>query len=175
MIEQIPGFTAQANNAVYMARRVAFWLKHNSVNPDILLLGIIGEKDCAAGKILAELGVEFNNASAILKNRIGLCTDECDLKAPLSGSVKEIFDNARLKSDMNYVSSNLLLWMLLNHQSEDNKTLQILTDLKVDVEALNQRLLNEDHPQLNKEFGVLEDGSKIQWKAVFKNKIDEPI
>lgn len=170
MIEQFPRFTAQANNAVYMARRVALWLKHNSVDPDILLLGIIGEHECSAAKTLANLGVEFNNASAVLINRKGFGTDECDLKVPLTASVKEIFDNARLKSvqpDVHCVSSNLLLWVLLSDKSHDNNTRQILTELNVDVETLLEGLLQVEHNEMKEESGVLDAGRDIQWKAVF--------
>jgi ATP-dependent Clp protease ATP-binding subunit ClpA len=141
MFEVFEGFTAQANTAIWLSRRVAWWMRHNFVSPEILLLGMIGERDCAVAKVLRSMGVSFDDAQVEVENCIGRGSEECAPKVPLTSSVHQILQAARDRAKdlgVDYVSTTHIMLALM--AAEDNRAITALTNLGVDLTKLEEQL-----------------------------------
>lgn len=134
-------FTEKAQRAILLSQEEAKGLKHNYVGTEHVLLGLIGEKDGVASKVLLESNVTLDDAREEVIHSIG----QGDYSADILGftpRTKRIFELGFLearKLGHNYVGTEHLLLGLI--AEGEGVAIVILQKLGVDINNLKQLVL----------------------------------
>jgi ATP-dependent Clp protease ATP-binding subunit ClpC len=109
-------FTDQALRVVSDAQDEARGLGHSSVGTEHFLLALLGERDGAAGRILAELGLDRDDAHRVIRERVpGLDTAPAGT-LPFTPPAKRALEAARREADAlgsrNVATNHLLLGVI---------------------------------------------------------------
>jgi ATP-dependent Clp protease ATP-binding subunit ClpC len=89
------GFTEQARKVFNLAEAECQRFQHRFIGTEHLLLGLVAEGDGIAAKILANLGVELENARDQTEDLLGRGNHTIEGEIPLSPRVKKVIEQAR--------------------------------------------------------------------------------
>ena len=88
------GFTKKAQNALNRALYIASEMGHNCVGSEHLLLGLLGEKDGIASRVLEESGVTYDRTKQVLESAVGVGAQSALTAADITPRTKRIIENS---------------------------------------------------------------------------------
>lgn len=88
------GFTRKAQNALNSALYIASEMGHNCVGSEHLLLGLLGEKDGIAARVLSESGVTYEKTKQLLEANVGVGAPSSLSAADITPRTKRIIENS---------------------------------------------------------------------------------
>ena len=137
-------FTNTAIAVIMKAQEEARRLRHNFVGTEQLLLGLIKEEATLSAKVLAEFGVNLNDARAEVEAIIGRGSGSVPPEIPFTPKVKQVFEQAfqeARKMDSPYIEPAHLLLSLC--QNTESVAYRVLTNLGVDPAKVRTRIIQE--------------------------------
>ncbi|RZC63264.1 hypothetical protein C5167_025015 [Papaver somniferum] len=116
-IERVMQLTVQwPVKALLLAQDEARWLGHNFVGPEQILLGLIGEGNGIAAKVLISMGINLNDARLEVEKIVGRRGGFMAFEISFTPSAKRVLEHALKESRQlghNYLGSEHLLLGLL--------------------------------------------------------------
>ncbi|PSN11399.1 ATP-dependent Clp protease ATP-binding subunit ClpC, partial [filamentous cyanobacterium CCP5] len=137
-------FTNAAISVIMKAQEEARRLRHNFVGTEQLLLGILCEGSSASATVLADLGVNLEDARAEVESIIGRGSGNAPAEIPFTPKVKQVFEQAfqeARKLDSSYIEPEHLLLSLT--QSSESVAYRVLSNLGVDPAKVRTRIIRE--------------------------------
>jgi ATP-dependent Clp protease ATP-binding subunit ClpC len=179
-------FTSQAIRVIMLAQEEARRLGHNFVGTEQILLGLIGEGNGVAAKVLSDMGVTLKDARREVEKIIGRGSGFVPPEIPFTPKVKSLFEQAFKEARTlgnNYISTeHLLLGLTDAGEGVAAKVLQNLgIDLKEVRTAVIRRLGEEvavapgagnSGPRRNQQNLTIEEFGKNLTKLAQSGKID---
>jgi ATP-dependent Clp protease ATP-binding subunit ClpC len=105
-------FTDSARQVVVLAQDEARLLKHPSVGTEHLLLGMVGEREGVAARVLADLGIELAPLRAQLVRIVGVGDTASDRPLPFTPRTKRVLELAKREAQAlghTYIATEHLL------------------------------------------------------------------
>ncbi|MBF2063421.1 MAG: ATP-dependent Clp protease ATP-binding subunit [Calothrix sp. C42_A2020_038] len=179
-------FTSQAIRVIMLAQEEARRLGHNFVGTEQILLGLIGEGNGVAAKVLSDMGVTLKDARREVEKIIGRGSGFVPPEIPFTPKVKSLFEQAFKEARTlgnNYISTeHLLLGLTDAGEGVAAKVLQNLgIDLKEVRTAVIRRLGEEvavapgagsSGPRRNQQNLTIEEFGKNLTKLAQEGKLD---
>ncbi|OKH51512.1 ATP-dependent Clp protease ATP-binding subunit ClpC [Calothrix sp. HK-06] len=179
-------FTSQAIRVIMLAQEEARRLGHNFVGTEQILLGLIGEGNGVAAKVLSDMGVTLKDARREVEKIIGRGSGFVPPEIPFTPKVKSLFEQAFKEARTlgnNYISTeHLLLGLTDAGEGVAAKVLQNLgIDLKEVRTAVIRRLGEEvavapgasgSSPRRNQQNLTIEEFGKNLTKLAQEGKLD---
>ncbi|MER3491985.1 MAG: ATP-dependent Clp protease ATP-binding subunit ClpC [Mastigocladus sp. ERB_26_2] len=143
-------FTSEAIKVVMLAQEEARRLGHNFVGTEQILLGLLGEGNGVAAKVLTELGVTLKDARREVERIIGRGSGYLPPEIPFTPKVKTLFEQAFKEARSlghNYIGTEHLLLGLT--EAGEGVAAKVLQNLGVDLKNIRTtviRLLGEVTP-----------------------------
>ncbi|MEA5570711.1 ATP-dependent Clp protease ATP-binding subunit [Calothrix sp. UHCC 0171] len=141
-------FTSQAIRVIMLAQEEARRLGHNFVGTEQILLGLIGEGNGVAAKVLSDMGVTLKDARREVEKIIGRGSGFVPPEIPFTPKVKSLFEQAFKEARSlgnNYISTEHLLLGLT--EAGEGVAAKVLQNLAIDLKDLRTaviRRLGED-------------------------------
>ena len=136
-------FTKKAQNVLNRALTYAREMGHTYIGSEHLLLGLIGEEDSVASKILAERGVSFDKIKSAVESFAGVGTMSDVTAADMTPRTKHIIEASAteaLKLSQSYIGTEHILLALIGES--DCVAVKILkecelsaSDIKADIQS----------------------------------------
>ena len=127
-----------------LAKREAQSMNRNIVGSEFILLGIIGEGAGIGAKVLSQLGITIKDARIEVEKVLDYGNSYTFGEVVFSDRAKKILEIAweKAKKHKNTkIASENLLWAIT--QTPDSVSMQVLSNLGVDVLEINQGILKE--------------------------------
>lgn len=134
-------FTAEALEAVNIAKNEALSMRHNFIGTEHILLGLIAESDGTAAQALTSRGIDLGKARLEVAKIWGESRGKVQQELPFTPSAKRLVETAlqRAKSSgLTYVGTEHLLLGLI--EPERGVALKILNTLGVTKEDVSKAL-----------------------------------
>ncbi len=134
-------FTEKAQRVILLSQEEAKKFRHNYVGTEHLLLGLVGEKDGVAGKVLIQSGLTMENLREEIINAVG----EGEYGADILGftpRTKRIFELGFVEArnlGHNYVSTEHLLLGLLSEG--EGVAIAIIKKMGINIDELKQLII----------------------------------
>lgn len=141
-------FTSQAIRVIMLAQEEARRLGHNFVGTEQILLGLIGEGQGVAAKVLSDLGVTLKDARREVEKIIGRGSGFVPPEIPFTPKVKSLFEQSFKEARTlgnNYISTEHLLLGLT--EAGEGVAAKVLQNLGIDIKEVRKmviRRLGED-------------------------------
>lgn len=121
-------FTESAIKIINLAQEEAKRLEFDSINPEHILLGIIGEEHGSGSKILLKLGLDLKTARILIERLVGrgymsLPLDEISLSFAVTNLITRSIEIAKNNNYKTVDSEHLLMALL---ELEDNKQISLI-------------------------------------------------
>ncbi len=143
-------FTSEAIKVVMLAQEEARRLGHNFVGTEQILLGLLGEGNGVAAKVLTELGVTLKEARREVERIIGRGSGYLPPEIPFTPKVKTLFEQSFKEARSlghNYIGTEHLLLGLT--EAGEGVAAKVLQNLGVDLNNIRStviRILGEVTP-----------------------------
>ncbi|MGJ5674944.1 MAG: ATP-dependent Clp protease ATP-binding subunit [Nostochopsis sp.] len=143
-------FTSEAIKVVMLAQEEARRLGHNFVGTEQILLGLLGEGNGVAAKVLTELGVTLKEARREVERIIGRGSGYLPPEIPFTPKVKTLFEQSFKEARSlghNYIGTEHLLLGLT--EAGEGVAAKVLQNLSVDLNNIRStviRILGEITP-----------------------------
>ena len=137
-------FTNTAISVIMKAQEEARRLRHNFVGTEQLLLGILGEGQNLAARVLEESGITIDNARIEVEAIIGRGSGNTPVEIPFTPKVKRVFEQAFQEArglDSTYIEPEHLLLSLT--QSTESVAYRVLSNLGIDPAKIRTRLIRD--------------------------------
>ncbi len=178
-------FTSEAIKVVMLAQEEARRLGHNFVGTEQILLGLMGEGNGVAAKVLTDLGVTLKDSRLEVEKIIGRGSGFIPPEIPFTPKVKSLFEQSFKEARTlghNYISTEHLLLGLT--EAGEGVAAKVLQNLGVDLQDIRTaviRYLGEETPvsvtpgsggsRRNKKL-TLEDFGRNLTKLAREGKLD---
>jgi len=137
MTEKLDRFTKKARHVLTLAQEEAQRLHHGYIGTEHLLLGLIGEKNGTASRVLKGLGIKPSRVQQIVENFSGPSRQASFGKAYLTPRTKRVielaFDEAR-RLGHHYIGTEHLLLGLV--RQGDGVAVDVLKSMGVSLERV---------------------------------------
>ncbi|BAZ42736.1 UvrB/UvrC protein [Calothrix sp. NIES-4101] len=179
-------FTSQAIRVIMLAQEEARRLGHNFVGTEQILLGLIGEGNGVAAKVLSDMGVTLKDARREVEKIIGRGSGFVPPEIPFTPKVKSLFEQAFKEARSlgnNYISTEHLLLGLT--EAGEGVAAKVLQNLAIDLKDLRTaviRRLGEDvavapgasgsSQRRNQQSPTIEEFGKNLTKLAQEGKLD---
>ncbi len=143
-------FTSEAIKVVMLAQEEARRLGHNFVGTEQILLGLMGEGNGVAAKVLTDLGVTLKDSRREVEKIIGRGSGFIPPEIPFTPKVKSLFEQSFKEARTlghNYISTEHLLLGLT--EAGEGVAAKVLQNLGVDLQDIRTaviRHLGEETP-----------------------------
>jgi ATP-dependent Clp protease ATP-binding subunit ClpC len=135
-------FTSQAIRVIMLAQEEARRLGHNFVGTEQILLGLIGEGNGVAAKVLTDMGVTLKDARREVEKIIGRGSGFVPPEIPFTPKVKSLFEQAFKEARTlgnNYISTEHLLLGLT--EAGEGVAAKVLQNLGIDLNSLRTAVI----------------------------------
>jgi ATP-dependent Clp protease ATP-binding subunit ClpC len=135
-------FTSQAIRVIMLAQEEARRLGHNFVGTEQILLGLIGEGNGVAAKVLVDLGVTLKDARREVEKIIGRGSGFVPPEIPFTPKVKSLFEQAFKEARSlgnNYISTEHLLLGLT--EAGEGVAAKVLQNLGIDLSEVRTAVI----------------------------------
>ncbi|MEM9543082.1 MAG: ATP-dependent Clp protease ATP-binding subunit [Cyanobacteria bacterium P01_E01_bin.42] len=135
-------FADTAIKAVMLAQEEARRTGHNLVGTEQLLLGLIGEGNALAARVLRDMGVTLKAARAAVERYIGRGPGYVPPNLPFTPKAKKVFEHAfdeARQMGHTYIGTEHLLLALAKEQ--ESVAIKVLQQLGIDREELRTELV----------------------------------
>jgi len=153
-------YTDRARRAVVLAQEEARMLDHNWVGTEHLLLGLIGEGDGVAAKVLESLGISLPAVRQQVEEMIGRGQQVPSGQLPFTPRAKKVLELAQRESRAlghNYIGTEHILLGLL--REGDGVAAQVLVRLGADQNRVRQQVIRLLHGYQGRD--VTGEGSRL--------------
>src|SRR3954469_7230503 len=141
-------FTPRAQQVLALARKEADRFNHNFVGTEHLLLGLIKLGQGVAVNVLQKLGLDLETVRMEIEKQVGTGPDQKMIgNIPYTPRVKTVLALAATEAkalNHAYVGTEHILLGLL--REGDGVAARVLTNLRLDIEATRQHILQELDP-----------------------------
>ena len=127
-------FTQKAQNVLNLALEYARGMGHTYIGSEHLLLGLLGEEECVASKILTERGADFEKIKSAVESFAGVGTMSDVTAADMTPRTKHIIEssaNAAIRSSQSYIGTEHILLALI--AESDCVAVKLLKECDVSV------------------------------------------
>lgn len=134
-------FTERAQKAIGLAQEEAKRLKHNYIGTEHILLGLLGEGEGIAAKVLMNSGIELDKLRQRIESMVGVGKEGAELQGitPRTKTVFEYsFEEAR-KLNHNYVGTEHLLLGLI--REGEGIAAKVLVGMGLDINKVYSEVL----------------------------------
>ena len=137
-------FTAPARNVIVQSQTEARALKHSQIGPAHLLLGVMGQPEEPAARLLQAQALDIDAVREQVKAIVNVGDEVAEAGAhiPFSPAAKRVLElslRQSLQLGHDYIGpQHLMLGILLCEG--DNDAVRVLADLRVDIEKLTRDL-----------------------------------
>ena len=120
-------FTKKAQNALLLAQKYAAEMGHTYIGSEHLLMGLVGEQDCIAAKLLVARGADFSRVRDAVASLTGI--GACSLVSPedMTPRLRKIIEGAARQSSLGaqgYIGTeHLLLSLCSEHDAVGSRIL----------------------------------------------------
>lgn len=152
-------FTEKAQKAILLAQEEAKGLNHNYVGTEHLLLGLVGEDDGVAAKVLSNMGIDLNKARQQVVSAIGYGNYATDVLG-FTPRTKRVFELSLIEArnlGHNYIGTEHILLGLM--QEGEGVAAIILKSMGVDFNKVREEIIN-----------MLNDGHNKGNQSYYKGK-----
>ncbi len=179
-------FTSQAIRVIMLAQEEARRLGHNFVGTEQILLGLIGEGNGVAAKVLSDMGITLKDARREVEKIIGRGSGFVPPEIPFTPKVKSLFEQAFKEARTlgnNYISTEHLLLGLT--EAGEGVAAKVLQNLAIDLKEVRTsviRRLGEDvavapgtsgsSQRRNQQNPIIEEFGKNLTKLAQEGKLD---
>jgi ATP-dependent Clp protease ATP-binding subunit ClpC len=137
-------FTTPARSVIVQSQTEARALKHSQIAPAHLLLGVMGQPEEPAAKVLASQAVDIDAVRQRVEETVtaGGEVPEPGAHIPFSSAAKRALElslRQSLQLGLDYIGPEHLMLGILLCES-DSDAVRVLADLRVDIEKLTQDL-----------------------------------
>src|SRR6202034_251374 len=135
-------FTNRARHTVVLAQEEARQLHHNYIGTEHILLGLLGEREGDAGRVLTSFGMTRDGAREEVRAMVGIGTDAPSGHIPFTPRAKkplELSLREALQLHHNYIGTEHLLLGLI--REDEGVAVQIMRD-HADLLALRAAVLD---------------------------------
>jgi ATP-dependent Clp protease ATP-binding subunit ClpC len=135
-------FTSEAIKVVMLAQEEARRLGHNFVGTEQILLGLIGEGNGVAAKVLSELGVTLKDARREVETIIGRGSGYLPPEIPFTPKAKTLFEQAFKEArglGHNYIGTEHLLLGLTT--AGEGVAAKVLEHLSLDLQEIRTAVI----------------------------------
>ncbi|NWF62577.1 MAG: ATP-dependent Clp protease ATP-binding subunit [Fischerella sp.] len=135
-------FTSEAIKVVMLAQEEARRLGHNFVGTEQILLGLLGEGNGVAAKVLTELGVTLKDARREVERIIGRGSGYLPPEIPFTPKVKTLFEQSFKEARSlghNYIGTEHLLLGLT--EAGEGVAAKVLQNLGVDLKNIRTAVI----------------------------------
>ncbi len=136
-------FTQKAQNTLNRALQYARELGHTYIGSEHLLLGLLGEQDSVAERMLTKGGIETEAVLRAVEEMIGRGSTTLVSAADMTPRTKKIIEGSAYESmryGQNYIGTEHILLALLNES--DCVAVKILEELGADASEIRQELIS---------------------------------
>ncbi|MDQ6806585.1 MAG: hypothetical protein M3065_16835 [Actinomycetota bacterium] len=143
--------SGMVDQVVQLAQVQARELKHNQLGTADLLLGLLGQEEGIAARVLASLDVTFERVRAQVVRIVGVGEEDSPSQVPFTPRAKKVLElsvREALSLGHNYIGPELILLGIA--REDTGAASRILLDFDVDAEKLRHevvRLLADSRPQ----------------------------
>lgn len=137
-------FSEEAAEVIVYSQEESRRWGHNSISAELLLLGLIRQERGITAKVLKSMGVKLKDARREVEKSIGRGSGCVSLEIPFTPIAQQILElaiKAAFQQGFNFVGTEHLLLALTEQGEEKSRT--ILENLKVDVQKLRDRIIDE--------------------------------
>src|SRR5207249_2181792 len=141
MTDRFDRFTERARKVLQLAQEEAQRLKHNYIGTEHILLGLVREGDGVAGRVLKEVGVDFDKARSEVERIIGRGTSEVMGEMRLTPRAKRVIELAveeARRLNHNYIGTEHLLLGLV--REGEGIAAGVLESLGVSLDKVRQQV-----------------------------------
>ena len=135
-------FTERARKVVVLAQEEAGVLRHNYIGTEHLLLGLLREEEGIAARVLAALGVTFEEARERVESIVSYGTEGPSIKAPFTPRSKKVLEIA-LREAMalghNYIGTEHILLGVAGER--EGVGARVLCDLGVSSDDVRREIV----------------------------------
>ncbi|MBO5903843.1 MAG: ATP-dependent Clp protease ATP-binding subunit [Clostridia bacterium] len=134
-------FTQKAQNTLNRALATAREMGHTYIGSEHLLIGLLGEQDSVAEKLLSKSGAEIKSVKNAVEEMVGRGSQTFVSAADMTPRTKKIIEGSAYESmrhGQNYIGTEHLLLAVLNEG--DCVAVKIMEELGIDVSALREEL-----------------------------------
>ena len=134
-------FTQKAQNTLNRALATAREMGHTYIGSEHLLIGLLGEQDSVAEKLLSKSGAKIEAAKNAVEEMVGRGSQTFVSAADMTPRTKKIIEGSAYESmrhGQNYIGTEHLLLAVLNEG--DCVAVKIMEELGIDVSALREEL-----------------------------------
>lgn len=135
-------FTSEAIKVVMLAQEEARRLGHNFVGTEQILLGLMGEGNGVAAKVLTDLGVTLKDSRREVEKIIGRGSGFIPPEIPFTPKVKSLFEQSFKEARTlghNYISTEHLLLGLT--EAGEGVAAKVLQNLGVDLQDIRTAVI----------------------------------
>ena len=149
MPDKMQRFTQRARRVLSLAQEEAERMQHNYIGTEHLLLGLMREEGGVAGRVLKELGLEFEQVEQLVESKTQSGQRAPFAKIDLSPGTKKVLelavDEAR-RMGHHYIGTEHLLLALVRHN--EGIAVDILNELDISPEQIRKqtRRVLQDSP-----------------------------
>ena len=136
-------FTEKAIHVIMLAQEEARRLGHNFIGTEQILLGLIGEKDGIAGKILKNAAVDLKSARVEVEKIIGRGSGFVSVEIPFTPRAKRVLELAWTEAralNHNYIGTEHLLLGLI--REGDGVAIRVLANRGADTESFRSSVIH---------------------------------
>jgi ATP-dependent Clp protease ATP-binding subunit ClpC len=154
-------FTSQAIRVIMLAQEEARRLGHNFVGTEQILLGLIGEGNGVAAKVLSDMGVTLKDARREVEKIIGRGSGFVPPEIPFTPKVKSLFEQAFKEARTlgnNYISTEHLLLGLTD--AGEGVAAKVLQNLGIDLKEVRTAVIRRLGEEVAVAPGAGSNGSR---------------
>jgi len=159
-------FTERARKVVVRAQDEARFLKQNYIGTEHLLLGLIGEKEGIAAKVLQSLNISLDEIRAAIKESVTEGSSEVYEHIPFTPRAKKVLElslREALQMGHNYIGTEHILMGLL--REGEGVAARVLNSFGINLEIVKEKI----REILNKYPFYPQDESESQEKSQKRN------
>ncbi|KAB8332011.1 hypothetical protein SD80_021080 [Scytonema tolypothrichoides VB-61278] len=137
-------FTEKAIKVIMLAQEEARRLGHNFIGTEQLLLGLIGEGQGIAAKVLKLMGVNLLETRQEVENIIGQGSSFFGVEIPFTPRAKRVLELALQESyrlGHNYINTEHLLLGLI--QETEGVAVRVLEKLDIDIAHIHRQVIHQ--------------------------------
>ncbi|MBM3705532.1 MAG: ATP-dependent Clp protease ATP-binding subunit, partial [Actinobacteria bacterium] len=134
-------FTERARKVVVRAQDEARFLKQNYIGTEHLLLGLIGEKDGIAARVLQSLNISLEEIKSAVKESVTEGTSEAYEHIPFTPRAKKVLElslREALQMGHNYIGTEHILLGLL--REGEGVAARVLNSFGINLEVVKEKI-----------------------------------
>ncbi len=134
-------FTERARKVVVRAQDEARFLKQNYIGTEHLLLGLIGEKEGIAARVLQSLNISLDDIRIAVKDSVTEGSSETNEHIPFTPRAKKVLElslREALQMGHNYIGTEHILLGLL--REGEGVAARVLNSFGIDLDAVKEKI-----------------------------------